>query len=365
MSLINLIALSADELAALVRNWGWPRYRARQILRWLYQARLTDIAAMTDLSHADRTQLSTHARIGSLAPSEVLTSEDATRKFIFPLEDGKRIESVLIPDEDRLTLCLSTQVGCTLDCTFCLTGQMGLQRNLKAHEIVGQVLAAQRLLPEDRPITNLVLMGMGEPLANATAVEEAIRRLTNQSWGVGFSPRRITLSTAGLSSRLKQVARMGVNLAVSLNATTNEQRNRLMPAVNKAYPLETLLAACRAFPLKPHRRLTFEYVLLAGENDTEQDAARLVKLMRGLRCKVNLIPFNEFPDNPHRRPSEERVLRFQAILTRHGLETYIRKSKGRDILGACGQLGTLPEASVPMRPPGPPSPHSIPIHSHS
>ncbi len=365
MSLIDLTALSADELAALVHERGWPRYRARQILRWLYQARLTDIAAMTDLSHADRTQLAAQARIGSLAPSEVLTSEDATRKFIFPLEDGKRIESVLIPDEDRLTLCLSTQVGCTLDCTFCLTGQMGLQRNLKAHEIVGQVLAVQRRLPEDRPLNNLVLMGMGEPLANATAVEEAIHRLTNQSWGVGFSPRRITLSTAGLSSRLKQVARMGVNLAVSLNATTNEQRNRLMPAVNKAYPLETLLAACRAFPLKPRSRLTFEYVLLAGENDTEQDAARLVKLVRGLRCKINLIPFNEFPGNPHRRPSEERVLLFQAILTRHGLEAYIRKSKGRDILGACGQLGTLPEASVPVRPPGSRSPHPIPIHSHS
>src|SRR5437879_1534467 len=278
MSLTDLLAWSAAELTALGRTWGWPRYRARQILRWLYRTRLTDIAAMTDLSHADRTRLAAEACIGALAPSTVLTSEDGTRKFIFSLEDGKRLESMPIPDPcsrspDRLTLCLSTQVGCTLDCTFCLTGQMGLQRNLLAHEIVGQVLAAQRLLPEDRPITNLVLMGMGEPLANAAAVEEAIRRLTNQTWGVCFSPRRITLSTAGLSSRLKQVARMGINLAVSLNATTNEQRNRLMPAVNKVYPLETLLAACRAFPLKPRRRLTFEYVLLAGANDTEQDAA--------------------------------------------------------------------------------------------
>jgi 23S rRNA (adenine2503-C2)-methyltransferase len=380
MSLIDLNALSADELATLVRDWGWPRYRARQILRWLYQARLTDIAAMTDLSHADRTRLAAEARIGSLSPSEVLTSEDGTRKFILPLEDGKCIESVLISDggsgrgasggapsrtNDRLTLCLSTQVGCTLDCTFCLTGQMGLQRNLKAHEIVGQVLTVQRLLEGEHRLTNLVLMGMGEPLANAAAVEEAILRLTNQTWGVGFSPRRITLSTAGLSSRLNQVARMGVNLAVSLNATTNEQRNRLMPAVNKVYPLETLLAACRAFPLKPHRRLTFEYVLLADANDTAQDAARLVKLMRGLRCKINLIPFNEFPGNPHRRPSDERVLRFQAILTRHGLEAYIRKSKGRDVLGACGQLGTLPDASVLVRPAGPQSPSPVPIHSHA
>jgi 23S rRNA (adenine2503-C2)-methyltransferase len=184
-------------------------------------------------------------------------------------------------------------------------------------------------------------MGMGEPLANIDAVEEAVRRLTNQTWGVGFSPRRITLSTAGLSSRLKRVATMGVNLAVSLNATTNAQRNRLMPAVNKVYPLDTLMAACRAFPLKPHRRLTFEYVLLNGENDSAQDAARLVKLVRGLRCKINLIPFNEFPGSPFRRPSDEAVLRFQAVVTRSGIDAFIRKSKGRDILGACGQLGGL------------------------
>jgi 23S rRNA (adenine2503-C2)-methyltransferase len=297
-------------------------------------------------------QLSEETCISALAPTEVLTSEDGTQKFIFHLEDGKAIESVLIPDDDRLTLCLSTQVGCTLDCAFCLTGRMGLLRNLKAHEIVGQVLAVQRKLPPDTRLTNLVLMGMGEPLANADAVEEAIRRLTNQAWGLGLSARRITLSTAGLASRLKRVATMGVNLAVSLNATTNEQRRRLMPAVDKAYPLQTLMKACRAFPLKPHRRLTFEYVLLRDENASEQDAARLVKLVRGLRCKVNLIPFNEFPGSPFRRPSDATILRFQSIVTRGGIDAYIRKSKGRDILGACGQLGTLaaPARAVPIQP---------------
>lgn len=351
MPVIDLITLNAAEVAALVRNLNWPHYRAHQILRWLYQRRVTDVDAMTDLSKAARTQLAAETRIGALAPAEALTSEDGTRKFIFPLDDGTTIESVLIPDEDRLTLCLSTQVGCTLDCAFCLTGRMGLLRNLKAHEIVGQVLAAQRLLPQDRPITNLVLMGMGEPLANADAVEEAVRRLTNQAWGVGLSPRRITLSTAGLTSRLKRAAAMGVNLAVSLNATTNEQRNRLMPAVNKVYPLQALMKACRAFPLKPHRRLTFEYVLLKGENDSEQDAARLVKLVRGLRCKVNLIPFNEFPGSLFRRPSDDAVLRFQAIVTGNGVDAFIRKSKGRDILGACGQLGKLaaPALVIPTR----------------
>ena len=349
MPTIDLTTLSADETANLVRDKGWPRFHTHQILRWLYQRRATDLDAMTDLSKAVRMQLSAETRISTLTPTEVLTSDDGTQKFIFHLEDGKAIESVLIPDEERLTLCLSTQVGCTLDCTFCLTGRMGLLRNLKAHEIVGQVLAVQRRLSPDIRLTNLVLMGMGEPLANADAVEEAVRRLTNQPWGVGLSPRRITLSTAGLASRLKRVSAMGVNLAISLNATTNEQRNRLMPAVSSAYPLLALMKACRAFPLKPHRRLTFEYVLLKGENDSEQDAARLVKLVRGMRCKINLIPFNEFPGSPFQRPHDETILRFQSIVTKSGIDAYIRKSKGRDILGACGQLGTLPE-SAPLIP---------------
>ena len=343
------MTLSADEMAGFARDRGWPCFHARQMLRWLYQRRVTDVAAMTDLSKAARTQLAAEARISALIPAEVRTSDDGTQKFIFHLDDGKAIESVLIPDEERLTLCLSTQVGCTLDCAFCLTGRMGLLRNLEAHEIVGQVLAVQRRLSSDERLTNLVLMGMGEPLANVVAVEEAIRRLTNQAWGAGFSPRRITLSTAGLTSRLKRVTAMGANLAVSLNATTNEQRNRLMPAVNKAYPLPALMKACRAFPLKPHRRLTFEYVLLKDENDSEQDAARLVKLVRGMRCKINLIPFNEFPGSPFRCPSDETVRRFQSIVTRSGVDAFIRKSKGRDILGACGQLGT-PSESVPLIP---------------
>lgn len=346
MSTLDLMTLSAGETADLVRDKGWPRFHAHQILRWLYQHRATDVDAMSDLSKAVRSQLSAEARISTLTPTEVLTSGDGTQKFIFHLEDGKALESVLIPDDERLTLCLSTQVGCTLDCAFCLTGRMGLLTNLKAHEIVGQVLAVQRRLSADLRLTNLVLMGMGEPLANLDAVEEAISRLTNQAWGVGFSPRRITLSTAGLAARLKRVAAMGVNLAVSLNATTNDQRNRLMPAVNKAYPLQALMKACRAFPLKPHRRLTFEYVLLKGENDSEQDAARLVKLVRGMRCKINLIPFNEFPGSPFRRPSDEAVLRFQSIVMSSGIDAYIRKSKGRDILGACGQLGTPSESTL-------------------
>jgi 23S rRNA (adenine2503-C2)-methyltransferase len=199
-------------------------------------------------------------------------------------------------------------------------------------------------------LTNIVLMGMGEPLANLDAVEEAVSRLTNRRWGPGFSPRRITLSTAGLAPRLTRVAAMGVNLAVSLNASNETQRSRLMPAANHAYSLKSLVDACKKYPLKPHRRLTFEYVLLGGENDSAEDAGRVVDLVRGIRCKINLIPFNEFPGSPFRRPSDDAVLRFQKVLTGRGLDVFIRKSKGQDVLGACGQLGSLePPLLKPQR----------------
>ena len=218
---------------------------------------------------------------------------------------------------------------------------MGLKRNLKTHEILDQVLTVQDHLDNAQRITSLVLMGMGEPLANLESVADAIARLTDQTWGLGFSPRRITLSTAGLSPRLKEVAALGVNLAVSLNATTNEQRNRLMPAVNQLHPLPQLLRACRDYPLPPGRRLTFEYVLLADVNDTVDDARRLQKLLRGIRCKVNLIPFNEFPGSTYKRSTDTVILSFQSVLRQAGFDVLIRKSRGRDVLGACGQLGNL------------------------
>jgi 23S rRNA (adenine2503-C2)-methyltransferase len=337
----NLLALDAASVERVVRDLGWPRYRAQQILRWVYHRRARHVEGMTDLSKTERDRLGATAFVGRSEDCNVRRSADGTRKFLIRLEDSLVVETVLIPEAGRLTLCLSTQVGCTLDCGFCLTGQMGLKRNLKAHEIVDQVLTVQDRLEPGERLSNLVLMGMGEPLANLDAVTDAVGRLTNEDWGPGIPARRITLSTAGLASRLKDVAGLGVNLAVSLNATTNEQRDRLMPAINRLHPLETLLAACRSYPLAPRRRLTFEYVLLAGENDTVQDAKRLVKLLRGLRCKVNLIPFNEFPGGPYRRPSDSDVLRFQSILKQAGLDVFIRKSKGRDVLGACGQLGTL------------------------
>jgi 23S rRNA (adenine2503-C2)-methyltransferase len=363
-SLLSLDLSAAEELVA---GLGWPGYRAQQILRWLYQRRVHDVGQMTDLSKAERATLQRLAVVGRAQDCRALRSEDGTRKFLIRLEDGLTVESVLIPDRGRLTLCLSTQVGCTLDCGFCLTGQMGLKRNLKAHEIVDQVLTVQDRLEQGESLSSLVLMGMGEPLANVGAVTEALARVTDESWGLGISPRRITLSTAGLASRLPEAAALGVNLAISLNATTDEQRTALMPAVNRLHPLNHLLSACRelypaqrtaakrgragsmdSVPQPDHRRrLTFEYVLLAGVNDQEADARRLPKLLQGIRCKVNLIPFNPYPGSPYRRPSDAAVLRFQAIVKHKGLEVFIRKSKGRDVLGACGQLGDLPALITP------------------
>lgn len=343
---INLLSLNESETAAFVHEYGWPAYRAGQILRWIYQRRVRTIDDMTDLSLADRAALSTRATTGRTASGcTVFRAADDTRKLILTLEDGLEVEAVLIPDKDRLTLCLSTQVGCTLDCGFCLTGRMGLKRNLRPHEIIEQVLTAQDQLDDGERLSNMVFMGMGEPLANLNALSEAIRRLTNRQWGLGWSPGRITVSTAGLASRMKEIAPLGVNLAISLNATTEQQRARLMPAVNGLASLETLLLACRRYPLAPRQRLTFEYVLLAGENDREADALRLVKLIGGITCKVNLIPFNPFPGSAFRRPSDRDVLAFQSIVRQAGMDVFIRKSRGRDVLGACGQLGNLPAAA--------------------
>jgi 23S rRNA (adenine2503-C2)-methyltransferase len=352
-SVINLLSLDQPATERLVQELGWPRYRAQQILRWLYRKRVRTVGAMTDLAQDDRRALQGLGRIDRFQDCEVRTSTDGSRKLLARLQDGLVIESVLIPDDRpkaRLTLCLSTQVGCSLDCDFCLTGRMGLKRNLKPHEIVDQVLTAQDALKPHERLTNLVLMGMGEPLANVDAVSEAIHRLTNPAWGVGIPARRITLSTAGLAPQLKQVAAWRINLAISLNATSDAQRHRLMPRISRLHSLKALLAACRDYPLPPRRRLTFEYVLLAGINDTKEDAKRLVKLIEGIRCKVNLIPFNEFSNSGYHRPADATILAFQTALQQAGLDVFIRKSKGRDVLGACGQLGDTPRQEPLLMP---------------
>lgn len=266
-------------------------------------------------------------------------SEDGTEKFLFGLEDGGSIESVLIPDKDRLTLCISSQVGCAMKCRFCLTGKLKLQRNLRAHEIVDQIISVNRYLESERTgrkITNVVFMGMGEPLANFDEVVKALGRMTEF---MKISKRKITLSTSGISPMIHELGFKAprVNLAISLNATTDEVRNRLMP-VNRQYPLRSLLDACREFPLESRRRITFEYVMLQGVNDTPDDAKRLVRMLKGIPCKVNLIPFNPYLESEFRRPSDEEIAGFQRILLDGNITALIRKSKGRDILAACGQL---------------------------
>ncbi len=333
---INLKALSKDGLVRFAEQAGLPPYRADQMLHWIYERYASDVAEITEFSKTLRTSIEGIAYISGLKLLRRLSSCDGTEKFLFCLEDGNTIESVLIPDGGRLTLCNSSQAGCAMGCRFCLTGKLGFIRNLKSHEIVDQVLSVNRMIRPGRRVTNIVFMGMGEPLANLEEVIEALRRI---SLFVGISKRKITLSTAGIVPGIAALAERGpeVNLAVSLNASTDAVRNGIMP-VNRRYPLRTLLDACRAFPLSPRRRITFEYVLIGGINDSGEDARRLVKILRGIRCKVNLIPLNPHDGSGLERPPDGRVLAFQDILTGNNMTALIRESKGRDILAACGQL---------------------------
>jgi len=326
---------------------GVPRWRAGQILAGVHRKGATAFEELSALPKPLRARLAAEFAIGRLAPSRVLDAADGTRKLLFelPAADDRRaaVESVLIPQEertggarDRLTLCISSQAGCGMGCAFCATARLGLVRNLGPAEIVGQVRAGIALAAP-RMVTNVVLMGMGEPLANYDAVRTALEILSAE-WGFALSPRRITVSTVGLVPAIPRlIAETRVNLAVSLSATTDAQRARLMP-VNRRYPLGALLTACRALALPRRKRITFEYVMLAGENDSDADARRLVRLLHGLRSKVNLIPFNPFPGSGFAPSPRERIEEFQSCLRAHGLHATIRESRGRDIQAACGQL---------------------------
>jgi 23S rRNA (adenine2503-C2)-methyltransferase len=268
----------------------------------------------------------------------VAESEDGSRKYRLRLADGAAVEAVVMPERDHSTLCVSSQVGCAMGCRFCRTGEHGLVRNLTRGEIVAQVRDLVREADPGLPPTNIVFMGMGEPLANFDALVGALDTLTDNDYGLKFSGQRITVSTAGLVPRMADLGRKTrVNLAVSLNATEDETRTRLMP-INRTYPLQTLLDACRRYPLQKGRRITFEYILIAGVNDSEADARRLAKLLRPNRSKINLIPFNPHPGSVFSRPSEETILSFQKILLDSHYTTIIRRSKGQDIAAACGQL---------------------------
>ena len=335
MEKIDLKSLSKDDVESFIKDAGLPSFRSRQILHWIYERYAQSLEEMTELSKKLREELAERAYISNLTLLNRLTSHDGTEKFLFGLEDGETIESVLIPDEERLTLCISSQVGCAMGCVFCLTGKSGLKRNLGPHEIIDQVISVNRMtLP--RRITNIVLMGMGEPLANFDNVVEALRRMTGV---MVISPRRITLSTAGIVPRIAELGQLGlkVNLAISLNATTDSVRDVIMP-INKTYPIKAVLDTCRKLPLQQTRKITFEYVMLKDINDSTADAKRLVRLLHGLQSKINLIPFNPYSDCEYERPDDIAVLLFQEILAKAEVTVIIRKSKGRDILAACGQL---------------------------
>jgi len=345
----DLASLERAELETALEERGHKRFHARQIFQWIYRRGVTDVAAMTDLSRELRTSLADEFIVTTPQIVARERSTDGTEKFLLQLADGRQIESVFIPDTPSMTFCLSTQVGCAMACTFCLTGKMGLVRNLTAGEIAGQVrVLAGALDLRDRKF-NIVLMGMGEPLHNYDETMRALRIL-NDEHGFAMSPRRMTLSTVGVLPALERMAREPImpNLAISLHAPTDALRGQLVP-LNKKYGVADIIAACRKFPLSKRSRITFEYVLLAGVNDSTEDARQLAKLLSGVKSKVNLIPLNAAPGIPFERPSDAAVDRFAQILAERGLVVSVRKSRGRDIRAACGQLIVEGQKRAPGR----------------
>ena len=330
-------SLSRADLESLMQEKGLPAFRGRQLFKWLWKNGIHSIDEITEFSRALRSDLSEELLIYDLEQIGRQASLDGTVKWAFGLRDGLVIETVLIPERGHTTLCISTQAGCAMGCAFCLTGRMGLFRNLTASEIAGQALAAFRDTAREMMPRNIVFMGMGEPLSNFEPLLKAVEILTDDL-GLNFSERRITVSTCGIPHKIIELGkRSRAGLAISLHAATNEQRDMLMP-VNRTYPIETVLAACRKFKLPPRRRITFEYLLLRGLNDSREDAVRLSSLLRGIPSKINLIPFNECRGLSFREPDRQTVLDFQAILRDLNHTAIIRKSKGRDIDAACGQL---------------------------
>jgi 23S rRNA (adenine2503-C2)-methyltransferase len=332
--------IDLHELEAALAERGWPAFHARQIFQWVYRRGVTAFELMTDLPRDLRAELVQGFRVATPEIVGREQSSDGTTKLLLELADGKRIESVCIPDSPGYTFCLSTQVGCAMRCAFCLTGKMGIDRNLSAGEIAAQVrILAGTLGLLDRRF-NIVLMGMGEPLHNYDATMKALRILANEH-GFAVPARRVTLSTVGVLPALERLATEPFmpNLAISLHSTTEAQRDLLVP-INRKYGIEELLDACRRFPIKRRQRITFEYVMLSGVNDTPEDAKRLARLLSGIRAKVNLLPLNEAAGIPFERPSDEAVNRFGRILAERGVTVSVRKSRGRDIRAACGQLIT-------------------------
>ena len=349
----SLVGLNRTALKQVLADIGVAEkeqnMRVRQIWSWLYVHGVQDIDKMTTLSGALRNQLAESHTLERLSVSEKLVSEDGTRKYLFKLHDGHEIETVYIPETDRGTLCISSQVGCTLNCTFCHTGTMRLVRNLEPHEIVGQLVAVRDDLEDwqdneaKRAVSNIVMMGMGEPLYNTDHVINALNVMSDGD-GTALSKRRITLSTSGVVPEIARVGdATGVMLAISLHAVRDDLRNELVP-LNKKYPIEELLDACRAYPgLSNARRITFEYVMLKDVNDSDADAHELVQLLSGIPAKINLIPFNSWPGSPYECSSRNRIMKFADIVNHAGYASPVRTPRGRDIMAACGQLKSASE----------------------
>jgi 23S rRNA (adenine2503-C2)-methyltransferase len=335
---INIIEFNREQLVSWLTERGIAPYRADQIQKWVYLRQVDSFDLMTDLSKDIRELLSENFVVGRLQAEKLETSRDGSRKYLFKLNDGRRIETVLIPERDHFTLCVSSQVGCAQSCLFCLTAVGGFERNLTRAEIIAQVRDIKKEIDDPERLRNIVFMGMGEPLANYTNLVSALDTITDNDSGLRFASRRITVSTAGLVPKLDTLGRdTKVNLAISLNATDNETRSRLMP-INRTFPIEDLLEACRQFPLPPARRITFEYILIKGVNDSVDDARRLAKLLQPIRSKINLIPFNPHEGCDFQRPSEEAIKAFYDVLFDKNYTVIIRRSKGQDISAACGQL---------------------------
>ncbi len=343
----NITEMSLDAIQTLMEELGQPRYRAGQIYRWVFQRGARSLDEMTDLPKTLRGQLAEQGyTVGRVNLGKVAESVDGTRKLAVHLDDGAAVETVLIPmGENQFTQCLSSQVGCALDCQFCFTGTMGLSRHLTSGEIVDQVILGRQVLPEGARISHLVYMGMGEPLHNFDAVVSSLTPICHKD-GLGYSHRRVTISTSGL---VPQIERLGqtvpVNLAISLNAPNDEIRNEIMP-INKRYNLKKLMEALREYPLPPRRKMTMEYVLLGGVNDSAEHAHELARLLKGLSVRINLIPWNPFSGPGYDRPAEENVRAFQDILLRKRYTVTVRVTKGLDIDAACGQLGERPDPLV-------------------
>jgi 23S rRNA (adenine2503-C2)-methyltransferase len=334
----ELLGKDLAELTAVVEQGGFPSYRAKQLYHWLYRKSALSFDEMHNLAREFRSWLAENYVVGHNDLNEMRRAADGSVKILFGLADGRLVESVLMPEREWKTLCVSSQVGCAVACTFCMTGFGGFQRQMTAGEIVSQVLLAKRLVNADELPRNLVFMGMGEPMLNLDNVLPALRLLTDPE-GIGIAARRITVSTSGILPGIEQLgdAALGVNIAISLNATSNEFRNEIMP-INRKYPIEKLLDACRRFPIPTRRRITFEYVLLGGLNDSLKNARELAGLLRGMQCKINLIPWNPDPHLNFKRPSEETIRRFQQYLLDQCFTVSVRFSKGVDIGAACGQL---------------------------